>query len=283
MTKLLIAGDTHANKAHVHQLCVAAQQAGCAAIIQVGDWGFTWPGYQTSHLLFKLNKALESYEMDMYFLDGNHDNFGDLQGRGFWGAKELCRFADAPRVTYIPRGHVWEWDGVTFMALGGAFSIDQDRRTEGKSWWPEELITYADLEYCASQLDQHPKIDVFLSHDCPEGVKRLESYLELTSKEFGIDYKLDQASRANRRALWLVVERAKPTLLLHGHYHFWYSDSVRWCNHTMQVQGLACDNMKGSWAVIDTEDWRAPQEETSRIHLPGSRVEPEVPGDFPAP
>lgn len=255
--KLLIAGDTHANKAHVHQLCSAAQKAGCAAIIQVGDWGFTWPGYETSHLLFKLNKALESYEMDMYFLEGNHDNYLDLEHRGFWPRPgRLCQFRDAPRVTYIPRGHVWEMDGCTFMALGGAYSIDQASRVEGKSWWPEELITYADLEYCASQLDQHPKIDVFLSHDCPEGVKRLESYLELTSKEFGIDYKLDQASRANRRALWLVVERAKPTLLIHGHYHWAYTDLLRWDGHCTTIAGLACDGMKNSFTIIDTEEIR---------------------------
>lgn len=229
---------------------------GCDAIVQVGDWGFTWPGYQTNHSLHKLNKMLGADQMPMFFLDGNHENYGDLQKRGFWDATKLCVFDDAEFVTYIPRGHVWEWQGCSFMALGGAFSIDQEQRIEGRSWWREELITFADQVRCGVNLDLHGKpIDIFLSHDCPAGVNRLETHLELTSKSMGVDYKLDRDSRANRTALWQVVELAKPKLLIHGHYHYAYTDVLRWDGHEMQVAGLACDGMGNSYTIIDTDKY----------------------------
>jgi hypothetical protein len=94
-----------------------------------------------------------------------------------------------------------------------------------------------------------------LSHDCPQGVKRLETYLELTTKQFGISYKMDAASRANRKALLQVVERAQPKLLIHGHYHWAYTDLLhigKW--DAVKIAGLACDGMKDSFTIIDTEE-----------------------------
>jgi len=219
--------------------------------VQVGDWGYTWPGYQSNHSLHKLQKMLQKHDMPMLWLDGNHENYTDLQKRGFWQADKMCPFEDANLIQYIPRGHAWEWDGVVYMAMGGAFSIDQGSRVEGKSWWREELISYADLETAATTLDRIGKVDVFLSHDCPEGVEKLETYLELTSKEFNINYKLDESSRSNRHALWQVVERAKPDLLIHGHYHWPYTAVKEWDGHKMQVAGLDCNGTAKSFTILD--------------------------------
>ena len=231
-----------------------AVEHGCRDIMQVGDWGYTWPGELDR--MRQLDRWLADAGIHMWFIDGNHDNFTDLKKRKAFGADHVTDLTT--NITYIPRGHIWEWAGATCMAMGGAFSIDQDARVEGVSWWPEELISYADLERAADNLDKLEAagrtIDVFFSHDCPEGVGRLETHLELTSKQMGMDYKLDESSRANRRALWLVVERAKPAKLFHGHYHFAYWDTLKWDGHAMLVAGLDCDGTKESFTILEFKE-----------------------------
>lgn len=254
--RILILGDTHASRRHVAFAAKIAKDQRCSCIIQLGDWGFTWPG--CPNFLTELQDILEAHDMPMLWLDGNHDNYDDLKDRGFWEANDMCPFEDANMVQYIPRGCVWEMDGVSFMALGGAYSIDQDRRVEGQSWWRDELITFADQVRCGVSMDLHGKpIDVFLSHDCPEGVRRLETYLELTTKQFGIDYKMDQASRANRAALRRVVEEARPKRLYHGHYHWAYTDTLHLGDTDVIVTGLAHDGLhEESFAIFDTEHFK---------------------------
>jgi predicted phosphodiesterase len=254
--QLLILGDTHGDLRYAADMIKSAKDWNCHAIVQVGDWGYTWPGYETNHSLQKLDRFLAKSNMHMYFIDGNHDNYSDLQKRGAWQAREMQHFTNF--VTYIPRGHVWEWDGVRFMAMGGAYSIDQEHRVQGQSWWPEELISYADMDYAARQLETFAPIDVFLSHDCPEGVRKLETYLELTTKEYGISYKMDEASRGNRRALRTIVEEAQPKVLYHGHYHWPYADTLKYPGkRACRVLGLSHNwEPKESWALFDTKKYR---------------------------
>jgi hypothetical protein len=48
------------------------------------------------------------------------------------------------RILWAPRGHRWTWQGVRFLALGGAFSIDRQYRKldSGRwGWFKEEVIT----------------------------------------------------------------------------------------------------------------------------------------------
>jgi len=87
----------------------------------------------------------------VYFLDGNHDKTSLL----------LEKYGNSPDhegflrvrnwILYSPRGHRWVWDEVSFISLGGAYSVDKDYRIKvleaqgsGKPeryWFPEEEMT----------------------------------------------------------------------------------------------------------------------------------------------
>jgi len=239
--KLLVAGDTHGQMDHLHKLCKWAQRNGVDTIVQVGDWGYLWPGEE-----FRVGRAtnvLKQYKLQMFFLDGNHDFHPGLED--LYGAThDADRFVPlSENITYLPRGFTWDWDGVRFMSMGGAVSIDKEERTEWVDWWPQESITDADVNRAC----QKGRVDILLSHDVPQLPIRLQSYLERFK---GINIKLDRASRSNRLAMAAIAQSAEPKLILHGHYHHRYNE--RWANS--MICGLDRDGSGNkSYVIIDTE------------------------------
>ena len=62
-------------------------------------------------------------------------------------------------------------DGTCFFAFGGAYSIDKMYRTEGVSWFPEEISTRAEYEEGWHNLEKADfKVDYILSHSGPREV-----------------------------------------------------------------------------------------------------------------
>lgn len=238
--RILIAGDTHNNITHARYLFEQAQLLEIQTIIQLGDWGFTWP---RAGNLSALDDLLCATDMTMLFCDGNHDNYSDLKQRGIWRANQLSPMTD--RITYIPRGVTFEFDGISFMGLGGAVSIDRDHRIPGASWWQEESITERDIAKCF----ETEYVDVLLTHDAPFGAKKIEE----TAKKY--QYKYDDASIMNRKAVRTVMEHLRPLRLYHGHWHLRHSETLQYHGSSTQVEGLDCDGTGAeSWAVLDTTD-----------------------------
>lgn len=233
MSGLLLAGDTHGDLSQIRYLLLVAQQEGIDRIVQVGDFGF-WPHMEPFHE--RVGKAAQQAGVDFYWLDGNHENFDALDEAVPADCAEPWHMTG--NLWYLPRASTWEWDGCRFMALGGAYSIDKEYRTPGRSWWPQETITGAQV-YAA--MDRGP-VDVLLTHDAPEGACPIVTG----------DYKGDEISRGNRLAITAVMEAVEPRLLVHGHYHHRYSSKIG----ETQIEGLDRDGQgKASWLVLDPEMW----------------------------
>lgn len=234
--RVLLAGDVHMRTKQVEYLIRMAKAEGCEAIFQLGDLGF-WAHMQDGmQFLFKVGKMLDHENIDLYWIDGNHDNHSLL-----WSYKHPLRDGwpmIAPRIYYCPRGTRWTWRGVKFIGVGGGFSIDKEYRKPEKSWWFQETIT--DEQVIAASTDL---VDVMLCHDVPWLVK-----LPFT------DYKNDLETEMNRRQLLKIAEAVKPKLIVHGHYHqrlFNYLES--WTvGRAIPVVGLDRDGSHElSWVVFD--------------------------------
>lgn len=133
-----------------------------------------------------------SFQKPIFFIDGNHDNHPILNiDSGNLQEVEKNLF-------YIPRGYV---SGKTLF-IGGADSIDKDKRTPGHDWFPEEAISQKQI-YRILSLEQ--KIEVIVSHEAPL------SYIEKLMNSVYI--------KPSQIALQEVFEHFKPQLWLHGHYH----------------------------------------------------------------
>src|SRR4051794_7894659 len=162
--RILVAGDVHRKGAWFGELCRAAQEQDADVILQVGDFGYWEHKAVGVDFLDEVEGHLAALGRDCVWIDGNHENHAML--RAAYGPGPDGFVPVRQRLSYAPRGHRWTWDGVGFMALGGAPSFDQWMRTPGESWWPEETVTD---DEAATAVAGGP-VDVLVSHDCPAGL-----------------------------------------------------------------------------------------------------------------
>jgi hypothetical protein len=156
----------------------------------------------------------------LHWVDGNHENHTKL--RSDYSPREDGMVEVRPNIIYIPRGTRWEWGGVSFLGIGGAYSIDKSMRTEGISWWPEELITDEEVEAAI----EGGEVDVVVSHDVP-------SFVDLTPHLIAIGvrpFRWATNTLHCRIQLTNVFDAVKPKKWFHGHYHLRYTDRVDGCD-----------------------------------------------------
>lgn len=142
--------------------------------IQLGDLGFDY-------------SALKSLDTNHHkFLGGNHDNYSvefhgkqpdEVRGDPMYvvHGSDVSRFTKLPPhylgdfgTWTVPDVQPGELSGDIFF-VRGAWSIDQKMRIPGRSWWPDEEMSYGRL---SEALDAYIKAkpDFVISHDAPQCV-----------------------------------------------------------------------------------------------------------------
>lgn len=231
--RIVVAGDWHGN---THRACGAVWYAalrGISAVLQLGDFGYWTPGAWTDRYLDELEATCTDKDVTVLWVDGNHEDHESLLQLPVDPSTGLRTIRD--HIHHLPRGLRWTWHGKTWMALGGAHSVDRHMRVEGRSWWPQEHLSADDIETAISG----GPVDVMVCHDAPDGVH----IPGLNPSQFPADQLA--VAEWHRRQVGNVVHEVRPELLLHGHYHVRYSDRL---DSTMVI-GLAddgslqCDNL----------------------------------------
>jgi hypothetical protein len=250
------------------------------------EWmGRTWTE-QT--FLEAVSEALEACDGELVFIEGNHEDHELLKGReaawrdacdafmdcpcgsGDYDSCQDCtavyctRHGDgqlprpviiAPRITWLPRGYRWQWHDRTWLACGGAVSVDKLLRTEGTDWFAGEEIT--DEEEAMIIAGGHA--DVVVSHDAPRCVG-----LQLMSPPPRMWEAMIPAAEAHRERMQRIGEGVTPSWWFHGHYHQTHCTGVRigerggWC----EVRGLHMNGCDGNWGILDLSSmtWLEPGE-----------------------
>lgn len=244
--RLLVAGDTHGNLGWLTQLAVLAAGHGCEGILQLGDFGF-WPDPKVLRecarvvlnegWLSAVADALAGQGVWLRVIDGNHDFHPAVLAAYAPDDQGIAAVRDR-RLDWATRGARWEWCGVRFGALGGAYSIDRMWREPGVTWWETETITDAERDLLGAEA-----LDVLLTHDAPQGV----GWAEVDTS----GPKVDPASRANREQVERARRATRPAILLHGHYHLRYGTTM--FDPDTRIEGLAADIQAdgGSWGVLE--------------------------------
>ena len=243
---VLIAGDIHGDYHHILRLLEVARNHDCNIILALGDFGY-FPNRKWSiEFLTLTNNACQKSGMNIYWLDGNHENHADIfqmtQGANDQSFLTVMNETILSNLHYLPRGYVFDIDDVSFMSYGGAYSIDRSMRVKNISWFPEEMI---DIEHLRSLPDQH--VDILLTHDVPYGF------------DFGYDETLQESitSTEIRLHLWELVQKTTPYMCFGGHHHirrFYpveHAKGVTHC-HIMSANLFGAD----SWTVLELEKFK---------------------------
>ncbi len=247
--KLIMLGDVHRNTRHFQHLIITAADLGVQKIVQVGDFGYFAEEFDTVKYVDALQSTADKCNVHIYAIAGNHDS-------GFcWRTLTDSTMAKNKGFTYLrknilfaPYVHEWEWDSKRFASVGGAVSIDKQWRLETERenrrprtlWWPNEIASDEELSEVRNE-----KVDYLVTHDASN----------YSPFEFGL--KVDVDSEANRRRIDAVLNKTRPELHFHGHYHTkieWFNWKSSGYEHETQTYGLGMDGMINSWGVLNTDD-----------------------------
>lgn len=245
--EVLVAGDWHQDptwsRAVLARLITLLPSESPRIVLHAGDLG-VYADDDSQYFLDVLNKSLERYDGILYFVDGNHEDFALLhQLAGTHAPTTPVRVR--PRIVWLPRGFRWTWHGRTWLALGGAVSVDRVSRTPGVDWFPDEEITEADTHKVAAA----GTADVMLCHDAPADVP-----LRLSAPpRWWHPDDLDRSAQ-HRQRLQAIVDIVRPTYLLHGHYHLSHYTVVEMNHGPVTVTGLDKNNGRGvNYRVLDVQ------------------------------
>jgi hypothetical protein len=240
-------GDLHAN--HVAALVAihALGKAGITEAIQLGDFG-GWSDPDAEAYAGEIQKAAMLYGLTLYVVDGNHENhvyLDSLPRNKKDGLRRLRR-----NIIILDRGYRWEWAGRSFVALGGANSIDRYSRTPNISWFAEESITLGDVYNTLAG----GHAEVMVTHECPAGAQPLRHGASDSEWPWdGLKY-----ARESAAAMRQAVDGVKPTMLFHGHYHFFHdtttilNDGVE--DYTTRVIGMDQDGHDNNVGILTLAD-----------------------------
>lgn len=153
----------------------------------------------------------------LFCLHGNHEarpqSLPELYREKPWHGGTVFVEDAWPNLLFAKDGEVYDFDGFSTIAIGGAYSIDAEWRVrEGLPWFPDEQPDEAVKARVEAVLAARGwQIDVVLSHTCPAKYTPVEAYFE------GIDQSKVDKSTEN----WLdsLEDRLDYQRWYCGHWH----------------------------------------------------------------
>jgi hypothetical protein len=146
--------------------------------IILGDGGFLWPkNEKTDAYNFRV---LSCRPFPVLCVIGNHEPIlGMIPGMeetDIGIGEPVYKIHDNPLVAYLKRGKIYTIDGFKVLALGGALSVDLERRTPNVSWWENEYWTEPEKEDLFKLLANDNSFDFVVSHTGPDSVNKMVFY-----------------------------------------------------------------------------------------------------------
>ncbi|WP_029923884.1 metallophosphoesterase family protein, partial [Nocardia otitidiscaviarum] len=237
-----IAGDWHGWSAAAIGGIEHAAAHGAQAILHVGDFAYRFD----PKFMARVQNALQRTGLVLGFVDGNHDDHAYL---GKKVAEHGCTAIPLrPNIFYLPRTYRWTWNGVRFLALGGAHSVDRPWRTPGREWWCGETISIAQ----AQKATDDGRADVMICHDVPAGV-RIPC---IEGNPFGFSQQEIATAEQHRQLLRRVVDQVMPRRLFAGHYHCRLTADLNGGHYRTVVDILADDSapVSDNTAILNLAD-----------------------------
>ena len=144
------------------------------------------------------------------WVDGNHENYDRLKKYPVseWKGGKVQKISDS--IIHLMRGQIYEIDGLSIFALGGAQSHDRgtvtgtEKKDIHKIWWREELPS--EKEYKEAEINLRAfgnKVDYIFTHEAPGNIL--------------VNTKIPQNEVSNH--LWQIFDTVDFRMWYCGHHH----------------------------------------------------------------
>ena len=259
---IALVGDLEGDRAWaVSRLRSLGERGDVEVVCQLGDLRFGM-GPEHEDYLAAIESVCAEHGLRLLCINGNHEDWARLDR--LW-AQPRWQHADGTlkpievtdHVTLLPRGHRWELGGRSFVALGGAPSVNRHLLTEGVDWWPPEVISDAHVD--ATVAGGHA--EVMLTHDSPGPPYCTAPVADIiTGNPLGWpDASLAYAAEGIEKVTRAVVGVA-PLLLVHGHFHVAGEAVVRLpgAAHDTTIWSLAANQDAANVRLLDLDTLTEP-------------------------
>ena len=254
-------GDLEGERgAAVRWLQELGERGDVQVVYQLGDLRFGM-GSQPEAYVAAIDSVCARYGLHLFGINGNHENWAELDR--LWSSPPgidvhgvLQPIDVTPHVTLLPRGHRWSLGGRSFLALGGAPSINRHLLTEGVDWWPTEVLLEEHVD--AVVADGHA--EVMLTHDSPSPpycTPEVAEILRRNATDNPREWPVSSLAYADEglARMTRAVLAVRPKFLAHGHFHVAGEGVVRLpgADDVTTVWSLAARHDAGTVRVLDLD------------------------------
>lgn len=139
-------------------------------LIILGDVGWCWDGAGQ-------DRYIQNWYNNKNFITlgilGNHENYDIIEKLPIVDFKGGKAYKLSDKMYYAINGQIYTINGKTYFCMGGAPSHDKFYRTEGVSWWPQEIPNKNQRDFAVANLEHYDyKVDYILTHCGPREIVR---------------------------------------------------------------------------------------------------------------
>ncbi|MBQ4258657.1 MAG: metallophosphoesterase [Lachnospiraceae bacterium] len=210
---IYLTGDTHGDFERYLEFTNKMQPTDNDVMIVLGDAGLNYYGDDRDAAR---KRFVNSFPFITFCIHGNHEMRPfDIAS---YKVKEFCCGKvwfeeEFPNILFAKDGEIFEFDGLSCIVIGGAYSVDKHYRlTRGWKWFENEQPSAEIKEYVERRLaSRNNKIDIVLSHTCPLKYEPIEVFLSM----------IDQSTVDNSTERWLdtIEDKIEYSKWYCGHYH----------------------------------------------------------------
>ena len=206
-------GDTHGEVEKILRFKNRMELTTEDTVVVLGDAGWNYDMGMHDQLA---KMYLKRFGLTVFSIHGNHEerpyNIPSYHEKEWRGGKVYVEDA-YPNILFAKDGEVYDLDGHKAIAIGGAYSVDKPfRLARGYRWFPSEQPNAEIKARVEARLESLGwKIDVVLSHTCPQRYVPVEAFMSC----------VDQSAVDRSTEEWLdtIAERLDYQHWLCGHWH----------------------------------------------------------------
>lgn len=204
-------GDIHGYPWEIKKFCKRQRLTEEDVLVLLGDVGANYYGDGRDNLM---KDALAKVAPTLLCIHGNHEirpQLVDGYHEAVWNGGKVWMQDHYPNLLFAQDGEIFTINGLRYIAIGGAYSVDKYYRlARGHGWWPDEQPSAEIKAYVEQQLRENG-IDVILSHTCPFKYEPVEMFLpgiDQSTVDDSTERWLDQIEESTDYVAWFC-----------GHWH----------------------------------------------------------------
>lgn len=204
-------GDIHGYPWEVIRFCSRMNLTDDDIVVLLGDVGVN---YFEDYRGYARKESLSKQAPTFLCIHGNHE-IRPWHVKGYheavWHGGKVWVQDRFPNLLFAQDGEIFNINGLNYIVIGGAYSVDKYYRLErGSSWWEDEQPSDEIKAHVEQQLREHD-VDVILSHTCPYKYIPREMFLDM----------IDQSTVDDSTERWLdkIEESTDYVAWFCGHWH----------------------------------------------------------------